>query len=94
MPISRDDTKNITLTKRKEIKMKNTIDVKCPRCGMGLSAYDDGTKNQSQTLIKEHQEESEVYEDNMNLCDYWKKDGHKQFKASINRTSKLVNKLF
>ena len=74
--------------------MKNTIDVKCPRCGMLLSAYDDGTKNQSQTLIKEHQEESEVYEDNMNLCDYWKKDGHKQFKASINRTSKLVNKLF
>ena len=74
--------------------MKNTINVKCPRCGMGLSAYDDGTKNQSQALIKEHQEESEVYEDNMNLCDYWKKDGHKQFKASINRTSKLVNKLF
>ena len=92
MPI--DNTKNITLTKRKEIIMKNTINVKCPRCGMGLSAYDDGTKNQSQTLIKEHQEESEVYEDNMNLCDYWKKDGHKQFKASINRTSKLVNKLF
>jgi len=72
---------------------KKYCEVKCPKCRLLLSSYSDGTAGQKEKLIKDHQEETEIYLKGMAMCEYWKKYGH-EHRATANRALKKVNKLF